>query len=221
MPDLVCERCGASFALPEQLRERYPTWRPRFCRACHGRAAGPTGAGSSPARPTGGRLRRGPVEENLALADVLERYTEGPTTGVFTDGSANPNPGPGGWGAVYVVDDEIVDQRYGHEPRTTNNRMELTALIHGCDLVPKRQPATIYTDSRLAYDTITKWAESWKRRGWKRKNGEISNLDLVKELYGRMTSRPELRLEWIPAHRGLRWNEYADSLSTAYVRQEL
>ncbi len=161
------------------------------------------------------------MEENLSVADVLDRYTAGPTTGVFTDGSANPNPGPGGWGAVYVVDDEIVDQRYGHEPRTTNNRMELTALIQGCDLVPRGRPTTIYTDSRLAYDTITKWAESWKRRGWKRKTGEISNLDLVKELYGRMTSRPELRLEWVPGHRGFRWNEYADSLSTAYLRGQL
>lgn len=122
---------------------------------------------------------------------------------------------------MYVVDDEIVDQSYGHERRTTNNRMELTALIRASDLVPAGQPTTIYTDSRLAYDTVTKWAESWKRRGWKRKTGEISNLDLVQELYGRMTSRPELRLEWIPAHSGYRWNEYADSLSTAYLREQL
>ncbi len=161
------------------------------------------------------------MEDDLALVEVLERYHEGPATGVFTDGSAQPNPGPGGWGAVYVVDGRIVEQAYGHEPHTTNNRMELTALIHGCDLVPPARPTTIYTDSRLAYDTITKWAEGWKRRGWKRRTGAISNLDLVKELYDRVSSRPELTLEWIPAHSGYRWNEYADSLSTAYLREQL
>ncbi len=161
------------------------------------------------------------MEDNLALAEVLERYHEGPATGVFTDGSAQPNPGPGGWGAVYVLEGRILEQAYGHEPHTTNNRMELTALIHGCDLVPPGRPTTIYTDSRLAYDTITKWAEGWKRRGWKRRTGEISNLDLVKELYDCVSSRPELTLEWIPAHSGYRWNEYADSLSTAYLRQQL
>lgn len=221
MPDLVCERCGASFTFPEQLRERYPTWRPRLCRLCYTKAAGTDAADQGRSASGGGRFRRGSVEGNVALAEVLERFRGGPTTGVFTDGSAQPNPGPGGWGAVYVVDDEIVDQSYGHEPHTTNNRMELTALIHGCDLVPAGQPTTIYTDSRLAHDTITKWAESWKRRGWKRKTGAISNLDLVKELYGRMTSRPELRLEWIAAHSGYRWNEYADALSTAYLREGL
>ncbi len=160
-------------------------------------------------------------EENLPLADVLLRYDSGPDTGVFTDGSAHPNPGDGGWGAVYVVDGRVVDQAHGHEPGTTNNRMELTALIRGLDLVPEGTPATVYTDSRLCVDTITKWAASWEARGWKRKTGPIQNLDLVQALYAKSTARPELRLEWIAAHAGARWNEYADSLSTAYRRDEL
>jgi ribonuclease HI len=161
------------------------------------------------------------VEENLTTSAVLERYTEGPTTGVFTDGSAVPNPGPGGWGAVYVIDDEIVDEAHGHEQDTTNNRMELTAIIAGIGLVPEGTAATVYTDSRLAHDTLTKWAADWKRRGWKRKRGEVQNLDLVKVAYALMESRPEISIEWVPAHSGYRWNEYADSLSTAFLREEV
>ncbi|MPZ72925.1 MAG: ribonuclease HI [Nitriliruptorales bacterium] len=179
-----------------------------------------TGGGANPARK-GGRTRAGPVEENLTTAQVLEKYREGPTDGVFTDGSAHPNPGPGGWGAVYVVNGEVIDQAHGRESPTTNNRMELTALIKGFDLVPVGTPAVVYTDSKLCVDTITKWAPGWERAGWKRKSGPVQNLDLVKELYATAKARPELQLQWIAAHNGARWNEYADSLSTAYLRDEL
>ena len=74
-------------------------------------------------------MRRARQGEVLSPDEVLERFSGGPKSGVFTDGSAQPNPGPGGWDAVYVIDDEVQDQRYGHEPHNTNNRMELTALI--------------------------------------------------------------------------------------------
>ncbi|HVM00923.1 MAG TPA: ribonuclease H [Egibacteraceae bacterium] len=203
----TCVTCGAAFTVPARVRERYPGWTPKQCRACHGGAPGGAGGGA--------------VEENLPLAEVLAKFTGGPQDGVFTDGSANPNPGPGGWGAVYVDGGEVVDQAHGHDPRTTNNRMELTALIAGYDLVPEGVVTTVYTDSRLCVDTITKWAPVWERRGWTRKTGPIANLDLVRELYERARARPELRLEWIAAHAGARWNEYADSLSTAYRRAEL
>jgi ribonuclease HI len=61
--------------------------------------------------------------------------------------------------------------------------------------------------------TITEWAEGWKRRGWKRKTGPVENLDLVQQAYEAYRRRPELRLEWIKAHAGFRWNEYADELA--------
>lgn len=206
MDDLVCTSCGASFRLPERVRERYPGWRPQRCRSCHG--DGKVGGGAA-------------VEEDRTLAEVLATYTGGPTEGVFTDGSAQPNPGPGGWGAVYVVDDEAVEQAHGHDPDTTNNRMELTALIAGYDLVPPGVATTVYTDSKLCVDTITKWAKGWEQRGWRRKSGPIANLDLVRELYERDRERPELTLAWIAGHAGARWNEYADALSTAYRRDQL
>jgi ribonuclease HI len=160
-------------------------------------------------------------EENLTVAEVLQKYSEGPGDGVFTDGASHPNPGPGGWGAVYVVGGEIVAQRHGHEPLTTNNRMELRALIEGSKLVPAGTATVLWTDSQLCVKTINEWAAGWKARGWKKKDGEVKNLELVQELYAIFQSRPELELRWIQAHSGLRWNEYADSLASAYRRDTL
>ena len=158
------------------------------------------------------RRSRGPQ----TTAEALARHDGGPKTGVFTDGGASPNPGPGGWGAVYVVDDEIVAEAYGHEEHTTNNRMELTALLAALDLVPEGTAATVYSDSNLAVRTINEWAEGWERRGWKRKTGPVENLDLVKKVYTGFKRRPELRLQWIKAHAGSRWNEYADALANRW-----
>lgn len=152
---------------------------------------------------------------------MLERHTGGPSDGIFTDGSSVPNPGPGGWGAVWVVDGEAVAQDHGHDPDTTNNRMELTAIIRGIALVPEGRPVTLWTDSKLAVDTLTQWAAGWERRGWKRKSGPIQNLDLVREAYALVGARPEVELRWVKAHAGNRWNEYADALASAWARDEL
>ncbi|MEM8710298.1 MAG: ribonuclease H [Planctomycetota bacterium] len=161
------------------------------------------------------------VEENLTLAEVLKAYTQGPADGVFTDGSSVPNPGPGGWGAVWVKDGEVIEHRYGQASQTTNNRMELTALIEAFKLLPKDAAETVFTDSRLCVDTITKWAPNWRKRGWKKKSGEIKNLELIQELLPLYEAHPGCQLEWIAAHSGNRWNEYADSLSTAWMRDVL
>lgn len=141
---------------------------------------------------------------------------DGPATGVFTDGSSVPNPGPGGWGVAYVVDNEVLAERHGHDPDTTNNRMELTALLEALDIVPPGTAATVYTDSHLAMKTITEWAAGWEKRGWKRKSGPVENLDLVKKVYRGYRDRPELDIQWIKAHVGYRWNEYADELASRW-----
>ena len=222
MSDFVCTDCGTTFSLRKEVLDKYPGWTPKQCLSCRTGTPAKGGAAAKGGTAKGGSRRRAPlVEENLTVAQVLAKYSEGPTDGVFTDGSAHPNPGPGGWGAVYVTGGRVVDQAHGHSPQTTNNRMELTALIHGYDLVPEGTPAIVYTDSRLCVDTITKWAPGWERAGWKRKGGAVQNLDLVKQLYAKARARPEITLEWIRAHAGSRWNEYADSLSTAYLRDEL
>jgi ribonuclease HI len=161
------------------------------------------------------------VGESYTVEEVLSKFNAGPQTGVFTDGSARPNPGPGGWGLVHVVEGKIVQQKYGACPQTTNNRMELTALIEACKMLPPDAAVTVYTDSELCVNTFTKWAPAWEKKGWKRKTGPIANLELVQELYYLLKERPGVQLEWIEAHNGWRWNEYADSLSTAWSRPVL
>ena len=117
---------------------------------------------------------------------------------------------------MHVVDGEIIAERHGHDPDTTNNRMELTALIEGIDLVPEGIAATIYSDSNLVVRTMTEWAAGWERRNWKRKSGPVENLELVKTAYYAFRRRPELDLEWIKAHVGHTWNEYADELANRW-----
>ena len=142
----VCQECGGPFTVSEQILGRYPGWKPKTCFRCKN---GKGTAGSTSARR----------EENLPVASVLARSAAGPKAGVFTDGAADPTPGPGGWGAVWVVGDRIVSEDRGHEPHTTNNRMELVALVAGCRLVPRGTPAILYTDSMLCVNTLTKWAD--------------------------------------------------------------
>jgi len=217
----TCEVCGAAFDVPEAALAKYPGWTPRKCFKCRDAAGG---RAKAPARKKSAARRRPPSasrELNLTLAEVLERFHDGPATGMFTDGSAQPNPGPGGWGVVHVVDGEVLAQDYGHEPHTTNNRMELTALIHAYKMAPAGAELEVYTDSDLCVKSMTQWAAGWARRGWKKKGGPIKNLELVQELYALVQARPELKLRWIRAHEGSRWNEYADSLATAYSRDQL
>lgn len=202
VPAATCETCGRIFRPPAELLERYPGWTPAECPSCYEGG----GDGDEP-------------DGLLSPSEVLERYTDGPDTGVFTDGGASPNPGPGGWGAVYVLDGEIVAEDHGHEPDTTNNRMELTAVARGIELVPDDTPATIHSDSRLVVQTMNEWAPGWRRRGWRRRSGPVRNLDLVRPVFEALEARPELELTWIEAHAGYRWNEYADALANTWRRE--
>ncbi len=149
------------------------------------------------------------------------RFGGGPESGVFTDGSSSGNPGPGGWGAVYVREGEIVAERHGAEPQTTNNRMELTAMIEGLSLLSPQDAVDVYSDSQLVVNTLTQWAAGWEARGWRRKGGAVKNLELVQRAYALVKERPKARIHWIRAHDGALWNEYADALATAYLRDEV
>jgi ribonuclease HI len=220
MPKFHCTVCDAEFEVPQPALDKYPGWQPRYCRRhSPGKRPPPGSASRGGRRPAKRRSGRG--EENLTLAEVLAKYTGGPDTGVFTDGSANPNPGPGGWGMVWVENGEVVRQSRGHEPQTTNNRMELTALIAAYRALPEDARVTVHSDSRLCIDIITRWAPGWERKGWKRKGEPLKNLDLVKELLALYRAHPHCKLVWIAAHSGDRWNEYADSLATAWMRPVL
>jgi ribonuclease HI len=218
--DFNCRTCGKSFSVPQVALERYPGWTPSQCFTCRDAARPASAAGakktSSPSRPS---ARAG--EENLRLEEVLKKYTGGPHDGLFTDGACSGNPGPGGWGAVYVCNNEVIDSAYGYDEDTTNNRMELRALIAGYKILPTDVETTIWSDSQLCVNTINDWAKKWEARGWRRKGGPIKNLELVQELYALAKASPKVELRWIKAHNGSRWNEYADSLATAYMRETL
>ena len=175
-------------------------------------------------RGRGGGGRRPPAAREgppPTVARVLALYAGGPASGVFTDGSCSGNPGPGGWGAVRVRGGEILAERRGEDPHTTNNRMELEAAIAGLGMIGPAEAEDVYSDSVLVVRTLTEWAAGWERRGWKRRGGPVRNLDLVQRAWALARERPRVRIRWIRAHDGSRWNEYADALATAYLRDEV
>lgn len=132
-----------------------------------------------------------------------------------TDGSCEPNPGPGGYAVIRDLKPHLV----GCERLSTNNRMEGMAIIEALRDADG-QPCVIHTDSQLWINIVTKWAKGWERKGWKKSNGEIKNLELVKqahELY--LGSRA--RLEWVRGHNGNEGNEMADLWASVAREQRL
>ncbi len=123
---------------------------------------------------------------------------------LWTDGSASPNPGPGG----YAVMENGWPVALGCEKESSNIRMEGSALIAGMKYADG-QPCVIKTDSEFWKNVLTKWAPGWATNDWKKKNGEIKNLELVKEAYKLYTENP-VELEWVKAHVGTEMNEQAD-----------
>jgi ribonuclease HI len=213
----TCQTCGRDFDVRQDVLDRYPGWTPRQCLDCKGADGRASASTRPPARPSTTASRT--KTRDLTTGEVLSSFSDGPDTGVFTDGASEGNPGPGGWGAVYVVDGEIVDEALGSEPFTTNNKMELTALVAGLKMLQSDSQISVYTDSQLIVNIVTDWADGWKARGWTKKSpGPIANLDLVKEAHALYKQRPGVRINWVKAHAGNRWNEYADALATSYRR---
>lgn len=122
-----------------------------------------------------------------------------------TDGSASPNPGPGGFAVIKDLRPHILGSEDGE---TTNIRMEGKALIAALKDADGA-PCVIFTDSEFWINVVTKWAPGWQARGWTKKGGEIKNLDIVQELFALYTdSQADLR--WVRGHEGDKGNELAD-----------
>ena len=137
-------------------------------------------------------------------------------TAVYTDGCAVPNPGDGGWAVVALRNGEVACEIVGRaQETTTNNRMEMQALIEAFRMLPTDSEAEVFSDSQLSVRTLTEWAPAWRRAGWRRSRGQIANLDLVREALDLFEKRPKCRLRWIRGHAGQRWNERADQLANA------
>ncbi|HET9412447.1 MAG TPA: ribonuclease H [Candidatus Saccharimonadales bacterium] len=122
----------------------------------------------------------------------------------YTDGSCSPNPGPGGFAVIKNM--EVC--ALGSESASTNIRMEGHALIAAMKDA-NGQPCTIHTDSEFWINVITKWAPGWQKKGWKKSNGEIKNLDLVKEAYA-LHQQSKATLIWVRGHNNDPGNELAD-----------
>lgn len=123
---------------------------------------------------------------------------------VWTDGSASPNPGPGGFS---VIDENLKEPIIlGRSNDTTNIRMEGEAMAAA---ISELSEVEIHTDSEFWINVLTKWAPGWEANGWTKKNGEIKNLDLVKRLY-ELYQNNNVKLVWVRGHVGTELNELAD-----------
>lgn len=136
---------------------------------------------------------------------------------LYTDGACSGNPGPGGWGVVMRwkgVEKELS----GHEDETTNNRMEITAVIRGLEALKKPCRVEVYTDSQYVQKGVSEWLDGWKRRGWKTADKKpVKNQDLWQEL-DELTAKHEVTFHWVRGHAGHPENERADKLATSAIR---
>ena len=131
---------------------------------------------------------------------------------MFTDGACRGNPGKGGWG-VLLRYGSAEKQLYGGDPETTNNQMELTAVIKGLEALKKPSPVAITTDSRYVLEGITEWLPNWKKRNWKTAGKKpVKNLELWQQL-DELVSRHEIEWHWVKGHSGHPDNELADQLA--------
>ena len=136
---------------------------------------------------------------------------------IYTDGSCDPNPGPGGWAAViYFGDWEKVLS--GGNPHTTNNRMELKAALEALRAVENSAEIALYTDSEYLKRGVTEWMPNWKARNWKRKKGKLANVDLWKSLDAAI-EKHRISWHWVRGHAGHPKNERVDRLARLAMRK--
>lgn len=137
---------------------------------------------------------------------------------IYTDGSCLGNPGPGGWGAVIRIGDDIKEMS-GGAPRTTNNRMELTGVITALNSLRGPHLVTLFTDSQYIVRAFNeRWIYGWKKRGWAKADGELKNKDLWQELYA-LTQKHTVTWMWVKGHNGNEYNERCDKLAVAAAKK--
>ena len=135
---------------------------------------------------------------------------------IYTDGACRGNPGPGGWGALLSFG-EREKELAGAEEHTTNNRMELTAVIRALEALKRPVEARIFTDSEYVRRGITEWVSSWKARGWKTADRKpVKNQDLWEEL-DRLAAQHKLEWHWVKGHSGIPGNERVDRLANQAI----
>lgn len=135
---------------------------------------------------------------------------------IYTDGACRGNPGPGGWAALLSFG-EREKELAGAEEHTTNNRMELTAVIRALEALKRPVEAKVFTDSEYVRRGITEWVSSWKARGWKTADRKpVKNQDLWEELE-RLASQHRIEWRWVKGHSGIPGNERVDRLANKAI----
>jgi ribonuclease HI len=134
-----------------------------------------------------------------------------PIVEIFTDGSCEGNPGPGGWAAL-IRENGKERELSGSERESTNNRMELTAALKTLQSLQPNSQVLIYTDSQYLRRGIIEWLPGWERRGWKRKTGVLANVDLWQAL-AKEIKRHKIEWRWVKGHAGHAENDRVDRLA--------
>lgn len=146
---------------------------------------------------------------------------------IYTDGACEPNPGPGGWGSILLFEnDNGVHEREisGGENDTTNNRMEMMAVIEGIKALKRPCDLLIVSDSQYVVKGVgswnegkpvhpTGWMSSWVKKGWRRSDGPLKNVDLWKVLYKLVREQKSVQMKWVQGHSGHEYNERCDVLA--------
>ena len=132
---------------------------------------------------------------------------------IYTDGACLGNPGPGGWAALIIDKNELTNKKFGSEISTTNNRMELTAVIEALKIIPSKSTLAVYTDSKYVINGIEIWIVNWKKSNWKGSNRkEIKNKDLWIQL-DNLSQNLNINWNWVKGHSGDVNNEEVDQLA--------
>lgn len=136
---------------------------------------------------------------------------------LFTDGACSGNPGPGGWAALLRWNDHEKELS-GGELDTTNNRMEMVAVIMGLNAIKKPAQVSLYSDSQYVIDGITKWISGWKARGWKTADKKpVKNQDLWERIDEAVSRHESVSYHWVRGHDGHAENERVDKLAVAAI----
>jgi len=145
---------------------------------------------------------------------------------IYCDGACDPNPGKAGTGIAVYKNSELNQLWYGlYNPTGTNNTAELLGLHHSLllakDEIENGQSVTIYCDSKYSIDCVTLWAIGWETRGWKKKGGEIKNLDIIKPAHALYKDIADsVQVKHVKGHAGVEGNELADRMSVIAIKQQ-
>lgn len=137
------------------------------------------------------------------------------TIKIYTDGACSMNPGPGGWAAILLWRKSRKEIK-GFVPHTTNNKMELTAVIEALKTIKNKQPIEVYTDSQYVKNGITIWIHKWRTNGWN--NGKVKNVDLWHQLSD-LSKNFKITWHWVKGHSGNLYNEQVDKLARSAIEE--